>query len=92
MSFCTALVKPQTLALVIIFEISLTELKSPGEEIGKPASIISTPNSSSFKANSTFSVVFNLQPGTCSPSRRVVSKMCILLADIEFVYLLKQVN
>ena len=32
---------------VTAFEISTTELKSPGEETGKPASITSTPNASS---------------------------------------------
>ena len=42
-SFFTALVKPHTLAFFTILEISTTELKSPGLDIGKPASIISTP-------------------------------------------------
>jgi len=43
-SFLTALVKPHTLAFFTIFEISTTELKSPGLDIGKPASIMSTPS------------------------------------------------
>ena len=48
-SFLTALVKPQTLALFTIFEISTTELKSPGLDIGKPASITSTPRDPTFQ-------------------------------------------
>ncbi len=36
-----------------------------------------TPRSSNWTANSIFSFVFSLQPGTCSPSRSVVSKMKI---------------
>ena len=52
-----------------------TDWKSPGLEIGKPASRISTPSSSSFSAISSFVVESNLQPGTCSPSLKVVSKI-----------------
>tara|TARA_B000000441_G_scaffold125334_1_gene103341 strand:+ start:5109 stop:5252 length:144 start_codon:yes stop_codon:yes gene_type:complete len=40
-------------------DISDTELKSPGLEIGKPASMISTPNDSRSSAISIFSSVFN---------------------------------
>ena len=36
-SFSTALVNPQTVAFFTIFEISETDLKSPGLETGKPA-------------------------------------------------------
>ena len=55
--------------------ISRTASKSPLEAIGKPASITSTPISSSTAAISNFSSRFIEAPGDCSPSRRVVSKM-----------------
>ena len=56
-------------------EIASTASKSPGEVIGKPASITSTPSRASCCAISTFSAVLSEMPGDCSPSRRVVSKM-----------------
>ena len=56
-------------------EISWTASKSPGEVIGKPASITSTPSRASCWAISSFSCVFSEMPGDCSPSRSVVSKM-----------------
>ena len=55
--------------------IASTASKSPGEVIGNPASITSTPSRASCWAISTFSPVFSEMPGDCSPSRRVVSKM-----------------
>ena len=55
--------------------ISPTASKSPGEVIGKPASITSTPRRASCWAISTFSAVFSEMPGDCSPSRSVVSKI-----------------
>jgi hypothetical protein len=55
--------------------IDSTASKSPGEVIGKPASITSTPRRDSCWAISTFSAVFSEMPGDCSPSRSVVSKM-----------------
>src|SRR5258708_6996805 len=59
-------------------EISRTALKSSSEAIGKPASIMSTPRRSSWRAMRNLSWMPMLQPGACSPSRRVVSKteMC----------------
>ena len=47
-----------------------TASKSPSEAIGKPASRISTPSSTSFAAIRSFSGTVMLQPGDCSPSRR----------------------
>src|SRR4051794_36993385 len=41
----------------------------------KPASRISTPSSTSFLAMASFSGTVMLQPGDCSPSRSVVSKI-----------------
>ena len=52
-----------------------TDVKSPGLEIGNPASITSTPKISSRSAIINFCSVFSLQPGTCSPSLNVVSKI-----------------
>ena len=48
---------------------------SPGEAIGKPASITSTPRRASCWAISSFSAGFSEMPGDCSPSRSVVSKI-----------------
>src|SRR6266566_169260 len=55
--------------------IACTDSKSPGEVIGKPASITSTPRRASWCAISSFSCRFSEIPGDCSPSRRVVSKI-----------------
>src|SRR5215208_1555889 len=55
--------------------IACTASKSPGDAIGKPASMTSTPSRDSCCAISSFSLVFSEIPGDCSPSRRVVSKM-----------------
>ena len=52
-----------------------TASKSPSEAIGKPASRMSTPSSTSLRAILSFSGTVMLQPGDCSPSRSVVSKM-----------------
>ncbi len=52
-----------------------TASKSPGEAIGKPASMTSTPSRESCWAISSFSALFSEMPGDCSPSRSVVSKM-----------------
>ena len=82
-SFCTARVRAQIVGHVTAFDISTTLLKSPGLEIGNPASITSTPNASSAFATCIFSTVFSWQPGTCSPSRSVVSKINNL-SDISF--------
>ena len=59
MSFSTARVRAQMVGLITALEMASTELKSPGLEIGKPASITSTPNSSNALATSIFSIVFN---------------------------------
>ena len=58
--------------------ISLTASKSPGELMGKPASITSTPSFSSCLAICSFSWMFNAPPAPCSPSRNVVSKIITL--------------
>src|SRR5690606_28572334 len=63
--------------VVTALEISITERKSPGLEMGNPASMMSTPSPSRALATTIFSSVDNWHPGTCSPSRSVVSKMSI---------------
>ena len=55
--------------------IARTAAKSPGEAMGNPASITSTPSRASWCAISSFSASFSEMPGDCSPSRSVVSKM-----------------
>jgi len=67
--------RPQITGPSTTREIFSTASKSPGEVIGKPASITSTPRRASCWAISTFSAVFREMPGDCSPSRSVVSKM-----------------
>src|SRR5580698_4924890 len=54
---------------------ALTASQSPREAAGNPASMISTPSSASARATRSFSGCVMLQPGTCSPSRSVVSKI-----------------
>ena len=86
-SFLTARVSPQTVAFFTNLAMASTEAKSPGLEIGKPASIMSTPNWSSRSAMTNFFSVASLQPGTCSPSLRVVSKIFTCSLDINAVLL-----
>src|SRR6266481_8500862 len=52
-----------------------TASKSPRDEMGNPASMVSTPSLASCRAMRIFSSVFMEKPGDCSPSRRVGSKM-----------------
>ena len=49
--------------------------KSPGDDAAKPASMMSTLSRSSWRAIAIFSSTFMVQPGDCSPSRSVVSKI-----------------
>ena len=70
---------PQITGPSTLRAIASTASKSPGEVIGNPASITSTPSRASCCAISTFSCVFSEMPGDCSPSRRVVSKISTLL-------------
>ncbi len=52
-----------------------TDSQSPGDAAGNPASMMSTPSSASARATRSFSSRVMLQPGDCSPSRSVVSKI-----------------
>ncbi len=67
--------RPQITGPSTLRAIASTASKSPGEVIGKPPSITSTPRRASCVAISTFSCVFSEIPGDCSPSRSVVSKI-----------------
>ena len=67
--------RPQITALFDWAATALTAAKSPSEAAGKPASMMSTPMSSSRFASSSFSLCVIDAPGDCSPSRMVVSKM-----------------
>src|ERR1700730_4049257 len=67
--------------------IPWTASKSPGEAIGKPASITSTPSRASCWAISSFSDAFSEIPGDCSPSRSVVSKISTRSDSLSMVFL-----
>src|SRR5919108_3153313 len=58
---------------------------SPCDTIGNPASIASTPSSSSLIAIWIFWSGVIVTPGVCSPSLRVVSKILILSALFDDV-------
>ena len=62
-------------------DTACTPSRSPGELMGKPASMTSTPSLASWWAISTFSRRLREMPGDCSPSRRVVSKNLTRLAS-----------
>ena len=75
MSLKAARERPQITAFLDRCAISCTAAKSPSDAIGKPASMMSTPMSSSSSATSSFSSCVMVAPGHCSPSRKVVSNM-----------------
>ncbi len=58
-----------------------------GEEMGKPASITSTPSRASCTAISSFCSTLIDAPGDCSPSRSVVSKMNTRSTGVLLSYL-----
>ena len=66
-----------------------TAAKSPSDAMGKPPSITSTPSRSSWRAMRTFSSKFIEQPGDCSPSRKVVSKIVMRSVGIVSPSLLR---
>ena len=73
--------RPQTDEPVTSAAMARTASKSPAEAMGNPASMISTPSAASARATSSFSAMFMLAPGDCSPSRNVVSKILTRLAS-----------
>src|SRR6266576_1529362 len=68
--------------------IACTDSKSPGEVMGKPASMMSTPRRASWWAISSFSCRLSEIPGDCSPSRSVVSKIRTRSASLRWVVLM----
>ena len=72
-----ALAKAATVGPSIESTILSTLSNCTFDEIGKPASIISTFNLDNCFAISTFSIMDKEAPGDCSPSLRVVSKIFI---------------
>ncbi len=66
---------PQTTVPRTSRAMALTDSQSPCDAAGKPASITSTPSSASARATRSFSSGVMLQPGDCSPSRKVVSNI-----------------
>src|SRR5580658_2884313 len=67
--------RPQMIGPSISCATACTLSKSPREAAGNPASMTSTPSSASARATRSFSGCVMLQPGDCSPSRSVVSKI-----------------
>src|SRR5580765_128232 len=67
--------RPQMIGPSTSRATAATLSKSPREAAGKPASMTSTPSSASARATRSFSGRVMLQPGDCSPSRSVVSKI-----------------
>ena len=61
---------------------AVTDSKSPGEAMGNPASIMSTPNSSKTLEIWIFSSRLMDAPGDCSPSRIVVSNSKTLFVSL----------
>src|SRR5574337_1879856 len=69
-----------------LWEMVLTASKSSSEAMAKPASITSTFRRANCRAISSFSLVFMLQPGACSPSLSVVSKITICLPILRSTF------
>ncbi|OGL62036.1 MAG: hypothetical protein A3J27_05265 [Candidatus Tectomicrobia bacterium RIFCSPLOWO2_12_FULL_69_37] len=67
--------RPATMSFLTVLATSRTASNSSFDAMGKPASMISTPSFSSWRAIWTFWKRSMLHPGDCSPSRRVVSKI-----------------
>ena len=61
---------------------SRTASESAGEAMGNPASMMSTPSASSACAMRSFVATSIENPGACSPSRSVVSKMMMWFASL----------
>ena len=81
-----------TVQFVTAAAMACTLLWSIGDAMAKPASITSTPSFSSWRAISIFSVRFMLQPGDCSPSRKVVSKILMRFMGCSSCFFLSHSN
>ena len=76
-SFSTSRARPQMTGPLISLAMVDTDSKSPGDEIGNPASMTSTLSRASCRAMRTFCLTERLDESDCSPSRSVVSNMKI---------------
>ena len=72
-SFCIARANVNILEFRPSLEISVIACASWADTAGIPASMRSTPNSSSFVAIASLSSTEKTTPGVCSPSRNVAS-------------------
>ena len=70
MSSSMARARPAMRGPLTSVAIALTASKSSGEAIGNPASMMSTRSLASWCAISSFSALFKVAPGACSPSRK----------------------
>ncbi len=75
MSLIDARHRDTTVARSHCWPMAFTLSKSPGELAANPASMTSTPRRSSCLARVSFSLADMENPGACSPSRSVVSKI-----------------
>ena len=80
MSCSMARESPAMRGPLISVAMACTASKSSGEAIGNPASMMSTLRRASWWATSSFSALFKVAPGACSPSRSVVSKILMYLS------------
>src|SRR5688572_1703345 len=80
--------RPQMMGPCTSRATALTLSQSPREAAGNPASMTSTPRSASARATRSFSGCAMLQPGDCSPSRSVVSKIITRSRDMGHLALL----
>src|SRR5579884_712987 len=74
-SSATQRARPAMIGPSISRAIRCTAVKSSGEAAGKPASITSTRSCWSWRAIASFCSEVSENPGACSPSRNVVSKI-----------------
>ena len=80
MSSSMARARPAMRGPLTSVAMACTASKSSGEAIGNPASMMSTRSLASWWATSSFSALFKVAPGACSPSRSVVSKILMYLS------------
>src|SRR6185295_17493037 len=74
--------RPQMIGPCTSRATAFTLSQSPRDAAGNPASMTSTPRSASARAIRSFSGCAMLQPGDCSPSRSVVSKIITRSRDM----------
>ena len=83
---------PQISAFNPCLAIVFIAFLSPSDTMGKPASIASTPSSSSLIAMLILCSESTETPGVCSPSLKFVSKILILLTDVWLLVLFRSLS